>query len=80
MNVKEIHIGQMVETKVAESGIEVSRICNFFKSSEEEIKEMFLQKSISTDLLLKWSKLLEYNFFRLYSQHLILYAPPVRQH
>lgn len=76
MNLKEIHIGQMVETKVAESGIEISRICNFFKSSEEEIKEMFLQKSISTDLLLKWSKLLEYNFFRLYSQHLILYPPP----
>ncbi len=66
----------MLETKVAENGIGISRICNFFKSSEEEIKEMFLQESISTDLLLKWSKLLEYNFFRLYSQHLILYPPP----
>ena len=76
MNFKEIHIGQMVETKVAESGIEISRICNFFKSSEEEIKEMFLQDNLPTDILLKWSKLLEYDFFRLYSQHLILYAPP----
>ena len=66
----------MVETKVAESGIEISRICNFFKSSEEEIKEMFLQDNLPTDILLKWSKLLEYDFFRLYSQHLILYAPP----
>ena len=76
MNFKEIHIGQMVETKVAESGIEISRICNFFKSSEEEIKKMYLQDNLPTDILLKWSKLLEYNFFRLYSQHLILYAPP----
>ena len=24
----------------------------------------------------KWSKILEYDFFRIYSQHLILYAPP----
>lgn len=76
MNFKEIHIGQMVETKVAESGIEISRICNFFKSSEEEIKKMYLQDNLPTDILLKWSKLLEYDFFRLYSQHLILYAPP----
>ena len=75
MNFKEIHIGQMVATKVAESGIEVSRICNFFKSSEEEIKKMYLQDNLPTDILLKWSKLLEYDFFRLYSQHLILYAP-----
>ena len=49
------------------------------EATEEEIKEMFLQESISTDLLLKWSKLLEYDFFRLYTQHLILYAPPVKQ-
>ena len=76
MNLKEIHIGQMVETKVAESGIGISRICNFFKSSEEEIKKMYLQDNLPTDILLKWSKLLEYDFFRLYSQHLILYAPP----
>ena len=33
------------------------------------------KKNLSTDILLKWSKLLEYDFFRLYSQHLILYAP-----
>jgi hypothetical protein len=25
---------------------------------------------------LKWSKILKYDFFRLYSQHLILYSPP----
>ncbi|MGG5207674.1 transposase [Chryseobacterium sp. MIQD13] len=37
---------------------------------------MYEEKSIDTDLLLKWSKLLEYDFFRLYSQHMILYSPP----
>ena len=41
MNLKEIHIGQMVETKVAESGIEVSRICNFFNLLEKEILNFY---------------------------------------
>lgn len=76
MNFKDIHIGQMIEKRVAESGIELSRICNFLKSSEEEVLEMYERKSIDTEKLLRWSKLLEYDFFRLYSQHLILYAPP----
>ena len=76
MNFKNIHIGQMIENGVTESGIEISRICNFFKSSEDEIHKMFQQKSLDTDILLKWSKLLDYDFFRVYSQHLILYAPP----
>ena len=65
----------MIETKVTESGIEISRICNFMKSTEDEIKEMYTQENLPTDVLLKWSKLLDYDFFKLYSQHLILYAP-----
>ncbi|WP_308004995.1 helix-turn-helix domain-containing protein [uncultured Chryseobacterium sp.] len=36
---------------------------------------MFASKSIDSDMLLRWSKHLEYDFFRLYSHHLILYAP-----
>jgi len=55
--------------------MEMSRICNFFKCSEKEVKEMYCKQSLDTELLLKWSKLLTYDFFRLYSQHLILYAP-----
>ena len=76
MNFKEIHIGKMLKTTVTESGIAMSRICNFMKCSEEDINQMYLQENLSTDVLLKWSKLLEYDFFRLYSQHLIFYAPP----
>lgn len=76
MNFKHIHIGQMVKRGVTESEIEMSRICNFMKCSEDDINEMYLQENIPTDILLKWSKLLEYDFFRLYSQHLIYYAPP----
>lgn len=65
----------MLKMSVTESGIEMSRICNFMKCEEEEVKQIYLQENLSTDILLKWSKLLEYDFFRIYSQHLILYAP-----
>ncbi|MBB4806360.1 DNA invertase Pin-like site-specific DNA recombinase [Chryseobacterium defluvii] len=37
---------------------------------------MYKAKSLDTECLLKWCKLLEYDFFRIYSQHLILYSPP----
>ena len=76
MNFKNIHIGQMIEKAVSETGIPIPRICNFMKCSEDEILEMYKQENLQTDILLKWSKLLEYDFFRIYSQHLILYAPP----
>ena len=66
----------MQKTAVTESGIEISRICNFMKSDEEEINEMFLNENIQTDILLRWSKLLSYDFFRVYSQHLIFYTHP----
>ncbi len=75
MNFKEIHIGQMIEKIVAESGIEISRLCNFMKFTEEEITKTYNEENLPTDVLLKWSKILEYDFFRIYTQHLILYAP-----
>lgn len=79
MNYKNIHIGQMMRERVAESGIEISRICSFLQNSELEIEKMYESENLSTDVLLKWSKLLEYDFFRLYSQHLILYAPSSKE-
>ena len=66
----------MLKSSVTESGIEISRICNFMHCSEKEIQQMYQAKSLDAELLLKWSKLLGYDFFRIYTQHLILYAPP----
>ncbi len=76
-NFKNIHIGKLIEQLVAERGIEESRIVKFLKIDDKEIKEMYESKNIDTGFLLLWSKLLEYDFFRIYSQHLILYAPPI---
>lgn len=76
INFKDIHIGSLIQKSVIENNIETSRICNFLKCSEEDIASMYNSKSLDTELLLRWSKLLEYDFFRIYTQHLILYAPP----
>jgi hypothetical protein len=75
MSLKEIHIGEFIYKLVIESEIEMLRICNFLHCTENEVNEMYTQKSIDTEILLRWSKLLKYDFFRLYVQHLILFSP-----
>ncbi|UOU98658.1 hypothetical protein MUU74_01510 [Chryseobacterium daecheongense] len=73
---KDIHIGQFIKERVTDKEITMERICNFLGKDEDFIEKVYTSKSIDTDLLLRWSKLLEYDFFRLYSSHLILYSPP----
>ena len=61
-NFKEIHIGTLISQTVTECGTEMSRICNIFNCTEEEIQSMLDSESLDTEILLKWSKLLEYDF------------------
>lgn len=76
IDLKKIHIGKLIQQRVSEMKIEMPRICKFLNSSEEEVNKMYSLPNIDSDILLRWSKLLEYDFFRIYTQHLILYAPP----
>lgn len=78
MNMKNIHIGSLIRSKVEEYQIPVERITKFLDSTEEDVEEMYHEKSIDTDILLKWCKLLKFDFFRFYTGHLILYAPQTR--
>lgn len=71
-----IHIGELIQQRVNELGIPVERICNFINADEIEIEKMYQEKFLNSGMILRWSKLLEYDFFRIYSQHLILYSPP----
>ena len=80
MEFKDIHMGIMIKTRVVEESIEIDRICNFLKCTEDQVNEMYKAQSLDTHILLRWSKLLEYDFFRIYSQHLILYAPQAGHH
>ncbi|MCY0977896.1 transposase [Chryseobacterium wangxinyae] len=73
---KVINIGQAIKQLVDQKEITIERICNFLNKDEDFVNSVYESKSIDTDILLRWSKLLEYDFFRLYSSHLILYAPP----
>ncbi|MBB4805928.1 hypothetical protein HNP38_001200 [Chryseobacterium defluvii] len=75
-NCNEIMIGHLIQSKVIEYEIKTPRICNFLKCTEEEIEQMYRSEDLDTELLLRWSKLLKYDFFRIYSQHLMLYGPP----
>ncbi|RNA63300.1 transposase [Chryseobacterium nematophagum] len=77
---KEIHIGQFIKERVQEMGITMDRICNFFGKDSQFIESNYNSKSIEVETLLRWSKLLEYDFFRIYSSHLILYSPPAAVH
>ncbi|MFP8892270.1 MULTISPECIES: transposase [Chryseobacterium] len=76
MNFKKIHIGSTIKAKFQEEALDMQRACSFMKCTESEIEQMFLEQDLTTDKLLRWSKLLEYDFFRAYSQHLILFSPP----
>lgn len=67
----------MIQQRVLESEIETLRICKFLNCSDCEIDKMYTSKSLDSELILKWSKLLEYDFFRVYSHHLILYSPKI---
>src|ERR1700750_3253191 len=75
MDFKNIHIGQLIHQRVLESEIDIYRICKFLNCSEDEINAMYTSKSLDSEVLLRWSKILEYDFFRIYTQHLIWYAP-----
>ncbi|MEJ5103151.1 transposase [Chryseobacterium sp. MYb328] len=56
--------------------ISSERAAKFLKCDEVDIKKMYQQSSIDTHLLLRWSKLLKYDYFRLFTGYLVLYAPP----
>ncbi|MBB6330646.1 transcriptional regulator with XRE-family HTH domain [Chryseobacterium sediminis] len=74
---KDIHIGELIQKRVKETGFSSDRLLNFMQCSHNELSEMYKSKSLDAEVLLKWSKLLTYDFFRIYSQHLLLYSPPL---
>jgi hypothetical protein len=75
MDFKNINIGRLIQKRVDDLGISSTRVCAFMKCNEKDIDTIYGSNTIDAESLLRWSKLLEYDFFRIYSQHLILYAP-----
>lgn len=75
MDFKKIHMGSLIKQKMIEKGIEISSICTIIGCTEEEVHEVFTSKSLDTEKMLLLSQYLEYDFFRIYTHHLILFAP-----
>lgn len=76
MDYKHIKIGRLIKHLVDEAKISSEDLYTYFKISEAELKDIYSSSSLDSEDLLHWSKFLNYDFFRVYSQHLILYAPP----
>ncbi|MFP3597005.1 helix-turn-helix domain-containing protein [Chryseobacterium sp. SIMBA_029] len=74
IDLKDIHIGSLIYQRVLEQKINKSQMCNFLNRSEAQVDEIYQSKILNSEILLQLSKLLEYDFFRIYSEHLILYA------
>jgi len=72
---KEIHIGKHIEKLVSLKNISDERIYNFFKKDFIDLDKLYNMKSIDSDQLLMWSKLLKYNLFSFYNSHLQIYSP-----
>jgi len=76
LDYKKINVGHLIHEEVKAKKIESGRICKFMNCTEKEIEDMYKATDLPTNILLKWCKLLEYDFFRIYSQHLILFSTP----
>ncbi|CAA7197065.1 transposase [Chryseobacterium potabilaquae] len=76
-NFKNFHIGSLIEQKGKEVEIEATRICDTFNCKKEELQKMYESEGLELEFLLIWSKLLNYDFSRIYSQHIVLYVPQI---
>ena len=65
---EEIHIGQRIREVFTTKGISVTEFARRINKSRENIYSIFSRKTIDTGLLLTISKVLEYDFFILFSR------------
>lgn len=74
MNIKtfvvmeDIHIGERIKTVFTNKGLTVSEFARRINKSRENTYDIFTRKTIDTGLLQIISKVLEYDFFRYYTQ------------
>ena len=74
-NLKYIPLGSWIQTRIEECGLDIHTVAESLHTSTSELQVLFQKESVQSGILLKFCKLLSYDFFRIYTQHLILYAP-----
>lgn len=73
---KKIHIGKLIGQRMTEMGINTEKMAGKLGIETDSFDKILESEEIPVGQMMKISKILEYDFFRLYSMHILLYAPP----
>lgn len=65
---EEPHIGQLIKAELARQGRTITWLATQLGYSRQYVYKLFRRKWIYTDLLLKISDLLDYDFFKCFSE------------
>jgi len=71
--VRNVHIGSIINQVIQEKDINMNEIRIKMGCSTRTLNKMLHSNTMDSLVLLKWSKVLRYDFFRLYSSHLMLH-------
>jgi len=63
-NIKNIHIGCIIQQKLVEKSMTVTGFAKKIKKERTNVHDIFKRKSIDTELLIEISKALNYDFIR----------------
>jgi hypothetical protein len=69
--VKNVHIGQVITGTLEERDLSIELLASKVDVPESILSNMLINDDIACNVLYKISKVLEYDFFRYYSFHLI---------
>jgi transcriptional regulator with XRE-family HTH domain len=67
---EEIFIGSLIQKKFKESGLSIAEFASQIACEVRNVQKIFKKEHLSSDLLLKISQVLNYDFFEFYSQQL----------
>jgi hypothetical protein len=71
-NIEIIHIGNQIKKRVLEKDINIKELMMCFRCSNQKIVLMLNSSNMKTDLLMKWSLKLDYDFFNFYTHEFLL--------
>jgi predicted transcriptional regulator len=63
-NIREIHIGKIIERKLAEKSMTKTELADKISKERSTVYDIFDRKSVDTELLIDISKALDYDFIR----------------
>ena len=62
-NIREVHIGNAIKAKLGEQGRTSAWLARQIPCTPNHLYKIYAKPSINTDLLVRISKILDYNFF-----------------